>query len=184
MLGFIVTNPEVPSTGRSVKTYSQGLTNLFNNGATLEVTMFGTTIGTGTFNGTSWTIDTYVPIPANILPDNVGIINTELDAISKDNEIVVKTTNYTINRMDSGKVIEMTSDIDNNLTIPNDTAIPINAVLMVRQMGIGQTTVVAGVGVTILNPHGTLKLYGRYACAFLQKRSATEWCADGNLAEA
>ena len=184
MLGFIVTNPQVPSTGRNVKTYSQDLTNLFNPGATLEVTMFGTVVGTGTFNGTAWTIDTHVAIPSNILPDNVGIINTELDAISKDNEIVVKTADYTINRMDSGKVIEMTSAVKNYLTIPDDPSIPVNAVLMVRQMGVGQTTIVAGPGVTILNPHGTLKLFSQYATALLQKRSATEWCVDGNLSEA
>ena len=94
------------------------------------------------------------------------------------------TNDHSVIVFRSGKVIEMTSAVDNSITIPNDPAIPINAVLMVRQMGIGQTTVVAGAGVTILNPHGTLKLFSQYATALLQKRSATEWCVDGNLSEA
>jgi hypothetical protein len=50
-------------------------------------------------------------------------------------------------------------------------------------MGVGATRVVAGSGITLRNPHGTAKLYGQYASAFLQKRGAAEWCLEGNLSE-
>jgi hypothetical protein len=91
--------------------------------------------------------------------------------------------NYIINRMDSGTIIEMNYPTDNTVTIPNDPTFPINGVIMLRQMGVGTTTVIAGSGITLRNPHGTAKLYGQYASAFLQKRGTSEWCLEGNLSE-
>ena len=184
MLGFIVRNPQVPTTGRFTTTYNTILTNLFNAGASCIITQFGTDVGTGTFDGTAWTITTYTDIKASLIPANAGIISSEKEAISKDNYINTQAVaNYTINRMDSGTVIEMNYPTANTITIPNDPAFPINGVIMLRQMGVGTTTVVAGSGITLRNPHGTAKLYGQYASAFLQKRGAAEWCLEGNLSE-
>ena len=185
MLGFIVRNPQVPTTGRFTTTYNTILTNLFNAGASCIITQFGADVGTGTFDGTAWTITTYTDIKSSLIPANAGIISSEKEAISKkDNYInTQEVANYTINRMDSGTVIEMNYPTANTVTIPNDPTFPINGVIMLRQMGVGVTTVIAGSGITLRNPHGTAKLYGQYASAFLQKRGAAEWCLEGNLSE-
>jgi len=131
--------------------------------------------------GTNCTLDTTTD------PDSV-IINVPNQSTTDTTVVTIKedtTTGYTLILTDAGKCIEMNNAAANTLTIPPSSSVSFatNTTILVRQMGAGNTTIVAGSGVTIRNPHATLKLLKQYATASLHKRGADEWCIDGNMAE-
>ena len=70
----------------------------------------------------------------------------------------------------------------NNLTVPpnGDVALPIGTVVTILQTGSGQTTLVAGSGVTVNGSPG-LKLRGQWSSATLVKRDTNTWVAIGDL---
>lgn len=94
-------------------------------------------------------------------------------------------TSYTLVAADAGNAVEMNNAAANTLTIPPNSSVAfgVGTTILVRQMGAGQTTLVAGSGVTIRNPHATLKTFKQYASVALHKRGLDEWCVEGNLAE-
>jgi len=93
-----------------------------------------------------------------------------------------KTTSYTPVLSDEGNVIEMDSASANSVTIPpaSSVAFTIGSSIDVFQKGAGQTTIVAGAGVTILNTPG-LKFRDRYSMATLVKRDTNTWIVSGDL---
>ncbi len=95
-----------------------------------------------------------------------------------------QTASYTLALADKGKVVEMNVATANNLTVPpnSSVAFPINTRIDIAQYGAGQTTVVAGSGVTIRSEGSKLKLKSRYGGASLYKRGTDEWVLVGNLA--
>ena len=117
------------------------------------------------------------------------IINVPVPSIPDTTIIPINSqtgTAYTLSLTDKGYCVEMNNASANTLTIPpnSSVAFAVGTTLLIRQMGIGNTTVSAGSGVTIRNPHLTLKLAKQYATASLHKRGTDEWCVDGNMAEA
>lgn len=95
--------------------------------------------------------------------------------------ITTKTASATLALTD-GDWIEMDVATANTLTVPpNSTAaFPIGAVRNINQRGAGQTTIVAGSGVTIRTDE-TLKLRKQWATAVLVKRGTNEWVLAGSL---
>jgi len=93
-----------------------------------------------------------------------------------------KTTSYTPVLSDEGNVIEMDSASANSVTIPpnSSVAFTIGSSIDVFQKGTGQTTIVAGAGVTVLNTPG-LKFRDRYSMATLIKRDTNTWIVSGDL---
>ena len=93
-----------------------------------------------------------------------------------------KTTSYTPVLSDEGNVIEMDSASANSVTIPpnSSVAFQIGSSIDVFQKGTGQTTIVAGSGVTILKTPG-LKFRDRYSMATLIKRDTDLWIVSGDL---
>jgi hypothetical protein len=93
-----------------------------------------------------------------------------------------KTTSYTPVLSDEGNVIEMDSASANSVTIPphSSVAFTIGSSIDVFQKGAGQTTIVAGAGVTVLNTPG-LKFRDRYSMATLVKRDTNTWIVSGDL---
>ena len=95
-------------------------------------------------------------------------------------------TAYTLALSDytSGAIIEMDNPSANTVTIPpnSSVAFPVGAVILVRQLGAGATTIVAGSGVTINNAYATAKLYGQYASATIHQRATDVWVLEGNFA--
>lgn len=71
----------------------------------------------------------------------------------------------------------------NNLTIPlNATqAFPVGSVIGIRQIGAGQTTIVATGGVTLNAPLNALKLAAQNGLAFIEKTATDTWYANGEL---
>jgi hypothetical protein len=92
-----------------------------------------------------------------------------------------KTANYTLAIGDMNTVVEMNVASANTLTVPpnSSVAFPVGTVVEVAQYGAGQTTVVAGSGVTIRTP-GTLVLRAQYSSVTLRKRATDEWWLSGD----
>ncbi len=96
--------------------------------------------------------------------------------------INTQTASYTLVIGDAGKLVEMDVASANNLTVPPNSSVAfvIGTVISLRQIGAGQTTIVAGAGVTIRTPE-TLKVRIQYGQGMLHKRGTDEWCLEGNL---
>lgn len=98
-------------------------------------------------------------------------------------ESSLQTASYTLSLADSAKCVEMNVASANNLTVPpnSSVAFPIGTVIEVLQLGAGQTTIVAGSGVTLRAAGGRLKLSGQYSSAALRQRATNEWVIVGDL---
>lgn len=103
---------------------------------------------------------------------------------SAPTEVVVinKTASHTLELSDASGYIRMNVASANNLTVPpNGTvAFAVGAVVQVRQVGVGQTTVVAGSGVTV-NTAETLKARKQGSTLTLVKVGTNEWDLTGDL---
>lgn len=97
--------------------------------------------------------------------------------------INTQTGSYTAVLGDAGKVVEMNVGSANNFTVPpnSSVAFPVNTRIDLAQYGAGQTSVVAGSGVTIRSASGHLKLTGQYSGATIYKRATDEWVLIGDL---
>lgn len=93
------------------------------------------------------------------------------------------TTAYTLIATDAGKCIEMNNSAANTVTIPPSSAVafPVGTRIKVRQYGVGQTSIVAGAGVTIIKPSATLNVSAQYGDVELYKRGTDEWYVSGYL---
>lgn len=105
------------------------------------------------------------------------------DGTIKEVEQNTPTTSYTLVLADAGKVVEMSVAVANNLTVPPaaSVAFPIGTIIEITQLGTGQTTIVAGSGVTLRSPSGKVKLTGQYSSVSLRKRATNEWMLIGDL---
>ena len=124
--------------------------------------------------------------------DGGGSISTEQDVHAtvdelrayalKSPENVQTGTSYTLVLADAFKLVTMSNAAANTLTVPpnGDVAFPVGIRIDIGQDGAGQTTVVAGSGVTIRTPE-TLKLRKQWAKATLIKRGTNTWDIEGNL---
>ena len=130
-----------------------------------------TAIGTGSVDNTEF----------GYLNGVTSAIQTQLD--SKTNKIITtnrQTASYTLVASDADKLVEMNVGSANNLTVPASTFSAGQQILL-AQYGAGQTTVVAGSGVTIRSNGGKLKLSGQYSGATLVFLSATECYLFGDI---
>jgi hypothetical protein len=95
-----------------------------------------------------------------------------------------QTASYTLVLGDAGKMVTMTNASANNLTVPpnSSVAFPVNTRIDVIQYGAGQTTIVAGSGVTIYSSGSKLKLTGQYSGASLWKKASDTWVLVGDIA--
>lgn len=91
-------------------------------------------------------------------------------------------TSYTLVISDAFKTVYMDNEEPNTLTVPSDSSFPFpnNTRIDLGQDGEGQTTIVAGAGVTIRSPE-TLKLRKRWSKASLVRRAANTWDLIGDL---
>lgn len=94
-----------------------------------------------------------------------------------------QTGSYTLVLADAGKIVEMNVGSANNLTVPpnSSVAFPVGTQLLVLQTGAGQTTLVAGAGVTINSKDSDLKLSAQWSAVSLVKRATDTWVALGDL---
>lgn len=136
------------------------------SGATGDIE--GVTAGTGiTGGGTSGT----VTVAFDYSVGNQAIENAQ-------------TASYTLVLTDAGKMVTMNNASANNLTVPpnSSVAFPVNTRIDIIQYGAGQTTIVAGSGVTIRSSGSKLKINGQYSGASLWKKASDEWVLIGDIA--
>ena len=93
-----------------------------------------------------------------------------------------QTASYTLVLADKNKIVEMLVATANTLTVPpnSSVAFPVGSQITILQTGAGQTTLTAGVGVTINGTPG-LKLRAQWSSATLVKRATDTWVAMGDL---
>ena len=97
--------------------------------------------------------------------------------------INAQTASYTAVLTDDGKIITMSVATANNFTVPPNSSVAfgIGTQINIAQLSSGQTTIVAGAGVTINSAGTKLKLKEQYAVATVVKTGTDEWFAVGNL---
>ena len=112
-------------------------------------------------------------------------IQTQID--TKTNKLITanrQTASYTLVASDADKLVEMNVASANNLTVPPNSSVAFSTgtQILLAQYGAGQTTVVAGSGVTIRSNGGKLKLSAQYSGATLIKIAENEWYLFGDIA--
>ena len=113
----------------------------------------------------------------------VGLFATISNLALKTDKLVVanrQTASYTLVLSDADKLVEMNVGSANNLTVPA-SVFSSGTQILLAQYGVGQTTVVAGSGMTIRSNGGKLKLNVQYSGATLVFLSGTEAYLFGDI---
>jgi hypothetical protein len=108
-------------------------------------------------------------------------VQTQVDA--KTAKLITtnrQTASYTLVLGDADKLVEMNVGSANNLTVPA-SVFSAGTQILLAQYGAGQTTIVAGAGVTIRSNGGKLKLNVQYSGATLIFLSGTEAYLFGDI---
>ena len=89
---------------------------------------------------------------------------------------------YTLVLTDQGGLVTTSNASANTLTVPPNSSVAFatGTTLIVAALGAGQTTLTAGVGVTVVSTPG-LKLRAQYSAATLVKTATNTWLAIGDL---
>ena len=97
--------------------------------------------------------------------------------------INAQIASYTAVLTDDGKLVTMSNASANNFTVPPNSSVAfgIGTQLNIAQLGAGQTTIVAGSGVTLNSAGSKLKLNAQYAVATCVKTDTNTWFVVGNL---
>jgi hypothetical protein len=91
---------------------------------------------------------------------------------------------YTLVLSDLGKLVEVSSGSNCNLTIPTDSvAFTTGDRIDIIQTGSGQVTLAPTAGVTLNTDTGKRKLLSQWAACTLIKRGSNNWVAIGNLTD-
>lgn len=109
--------------------------------------------------------------------------DARFEAIGSAYAINTQTASYTLVLGDAGKIVEMNNASANNLTIPPNASVafPTKTRIDICSVGAGQTTIVAGSGVTIRSVNSRLKLTTQYSGGTLYKRDTNEWVLLGDI---
>jgi hypothetical protein len=134
-----------------------------------------TAIGSGSVSNTEF----------GYLDGVTSAIQTQID--TKTNKLITtnrQTASYTLVLSDADKLVEINNASANNLTVPPNSSVAFSTgtQILLAQYGAGQTTVVAGSGVTIRSNGGKLKLSAQYSGATLIKIASDEWYLFGDIA--
>jgi hypothetical protein len=108
-------------------------------------------------------------------------VQTQVD--SKTAKLITtnrQTASYTLVAGDADKLVEMNVATANDLTVPA-SVFSAGTQILLAQYGAGQTTIVAGAGVTIRSNEGKLKLNVQYSGATLIFLSGTECYLFGDI---
>ena len=97
--------------------------------------------------------------------------------------INAQVATYTAVLTDDGKLVTMSNASANNFTVPPNSSVAfgVGTQLNIAQLGAGQTTIVAGAGVTLNSAGSKLKLSAQFAVATCVKTDTNTWFVVGNL---
>jgi hypothetical protein len=115
---------------------------------------------------------------ASMVTDEIGTGNLILSDIATN----AQSASYTLALADKGKLVEISNASANTLTVPPSSSVdfPVGSQITVLQTGAGQTTITAGLGVTINGTPG-LKLRAQWSSVTLIKRLTDTWVVVGDL---
>jgi hypothetical protein len=119
----------------------------------------------------------------NQLQQNGVAVPTASQLNEKTNKLIAinsQNSSYTLVLSDADKLVQMNVGSANNLTIPA-SIFAAGTQILLAQYGAGQTTVVAGSGMTIRSNAGKLKLNAQYSGATLIFISTTEAYLFGDI---
>jgi hypothetical protein len=135
-----------------------------------------------TLSTTSSTTDAVIFWDSTNKKIKVGNGTISLDFTSSNLITNSQVASYTLVLADKDKLIEMNVASANTVTIPTNTSVafPIGSQITILQVGAGQTTLVAGSGVTV-NATPGLKLRAQWSSVTLIKRGTDTWVALGDL---
>ena len=93
------------------------------------------------------------------------------------------TSSHTLNINDGNSMVIMNCATTNSVTVPNNTSVPfsIGTQILIVQEGVGETSFVAGSGVTIKSLYSGLTFAGQYGLACLIKKDENEWYLSGSI---
>ena len=142
----------------------------------------GLPVSTG-ISGLGTGVATFLATPssanlASMVTDEIGTGNLVLSDIATN----AQTASYTLVLADKAKLVEMNVASANNVTVPpnSSVALPVGSKIDILQVGAGQTTIVAGAGVTV-NATPGLKLRAQWSSATLIKRATDTWVLVGDI---
>jgi len=186
--GQVIDAPEMNANFTAVKNFAEGLSTgaNFDAGAinTEDIAATAITaakIATGAV--TSAKIQTSVSLTTPILGVATGTsLNLTGNVIAHSAPTPIVGA-YTFQLTDDGTIIEKNDASGVNVTIPPESSVNFanGTQIVVIQTGAGQTTFVAGSGVTLNGTPG-LKLRAQWSSAVLIKRSSNSWVVLGDLA--
>ena len=171
--GLAASKQDTLVSGTNIKTINS--TSLLGSGNISVAPASGidaTAIGSGSVSNTEF----------GYLDGVTSAIQTQID--TKTNKLITanrQTASYTLVASDADKLVEMNVASANNLTVPAST-FSAGTQILLAQYGAGQTTIVAGSGMTIRSNGGKLKLSAQYSGATLVFISATESYLFGDIA--
>jgi len=129
-------------------------------------------------------IDKTTPIIASWLNDVNAVVYADPSAPTVlDLSIRSETASTVAVIGDRNNAIEITSGSATSFTIPpnSSVAFPTGSQLVLTQLGAGQVTVAAGVGVTIRSSGSKVALADQYSVCTLYKAATDIWQLQGNL---
>jgi len=171
--GLATSKQDTLVSGANIKTINS--TSLLGSGNISVAPASGidaTAIGSGSVSNTEF----------GYLDGVTSAIQTQID--TKTNKLITanrQTASYTLVASDADKLVEMNVGSANNLTVPAST-FSAGTQILLAQYGAGQTTIVAGSGMTIRSNGGKLKLSAQYSGATLIKIAENEWYLFGDIA--
>ena len=142
-------------------------------------------VGTGT-STTAWT--TSPTVSGTMTAGTVTTTGTLTAGVAVGQAVDLdrKTADYTLVLTDAGKVIEINSGSDENVTIPPDSggggvAFPLGTQIVIVRLGAGTVTITEGSGVTTRSDGDKNKIKSQYSSCVLIKHETNEWYILGNL---
>lgn len=137
-----------------------------------------TTLGSGVVNSSLTSVGTLTSLSVS------GSTTLSGTTVVGPSSINTQTgTTYTLALADQGKIVELNNASSVTVTVPpySSIALPVGSQITFSQIGAGQVTFAAGVGVTIRSDGGKLKTASQYSVVTLIKRATDEWVLAGNL---
>ena len=127
-------------------------------------------------------LNTDVEASIDAVEADVSTLQTDVTNIN-ELQFSYQTASYALVLSDAGKAVQMTVASANNLTVPpnSSVAFPVGTQILVIQQGAGQTTIVAGAGVTLYSKDSNLKLSAQWCAATLIKANTDVWVILGDL---
>jgi len=186
--GEVIDAPEMNANFTAVKNFAENLSqgNNFDAGAIGTADIADTAITSAKIAAgavTSAKIQTSVSLTTPVIGVATGTSLNVTGAVINHNVPSPIVGAYTLQLTDDGKIIEKNDSAGVNLTIPPESSVAFanGTQIVVIQTGAGQTTFVAGLGVTLNGTPG-LKLRAQWSSAVLIKRSSNTWVVLGDLA--